>query len=114
MWNLRALPRHSLLVSGDSRGCVTLWSLPTCVALRSLQVHVADVLDLDVMTSTESFIDTENSERDTVVKLRQDVILSVGLDGKLSAISRTEVRATDFCFDVNVAWWSAFAYFIKG
>ncbi|OEH78786.1 hypothetical protein cyc_00193 [Cyclospora cayetanensis] len=101
VWNLRALPSRSLLVSGDSRGCVTLWSLPACVALRSLQVHVADVLDMEVMVCVESFIDTKNRDGAPLVKMQQEVILSVGVDGKLSAISRTEedrwvVRACRF------------------
>ncbi|KAL8429166.1 hypothetical protein Efla_006302 [Eimeria flavescens] len=90
VWNLRALPRRSLLVSGDSRGRVTLWSLPACVALRSLQVHVADVLDLEVMECIDSFLGTQTDKHTPVVKMQQEVIFSVGVDGKISAISRTE------------------------
>lgn len=101
VWNLRALPRRSLLVSGDSRGRVTLWSLPACVALRSLQVHVADVLDMEVMVCVDSFLGTKLKDGAPVVKMQQEVIFSVGVDGKLSAISRTEedrwvVRACRF------------------
>lgn len=101
VWNLRALPGRSLLVSGDSKGRVTLWSLPTCVALRSLQVHVADVLDMEVMVCVDSFLGTKLKDGAPIVKMQQEVIFSVGVDGKLSAISRTEedrwvVRACRF------------------
>ncbi|KAL8454536.1 hypothetical protein Emed_000257 [Eimeria media] len=90
VWNLRALRRRSLLVSGDSRGRVTLWSLPSCVALRSLQVHVADVLDLEIMVCIDSFIGAHADAETPLVQMQQEVIFSVGVDGKIAAINRTE------------------------
>ncbi|KAL8438087.1 hypothetical protein ACSSS7_000452 [Eimeria intestinalis] len=90
VWNLRALRRRSLLVSGDSRGRVTLWSLPSCVALRSLQVHVADVLDLEIMVCIDSFIGAHKDADTPLVQMQQEVIFSVGVDGKVAAINRTE------------------------
>ncbi|KAL8448950.1 hypothetical protein Emag_003802 [Eimeria magna] len=90
VWNLRALRRRSLLVSGDSRGRVTLWSLPSCVALRSLQVHVADVLDLEIMVCIDSFIGAYADAETPLVQMQQEVIFSVGVDGKIAAINRTE------------------------
>ncbi|KAL8271337.1 hypothetical protein Esti_004776 [Eimeria stiedai] len=90
VWNLRALRRRSLLVSGDSRGRVTLWSLPACVALRSLQVHVADVLDLEIMVCIDSFIGAHADAETPIVQMQQEVIFSVGVDGKIAAINRTE------------------------
>lgn len=72
---------------------MTLWSLPACVALRSLQVHVADVLDMEVMVCVDSFLGAKSQDGAPIVKMQQEVIFSVGVDGKLSAISRTEVRS---------------------
>lgn len=70
-----------------------MWSLPACVALQTLHVHVADVLDMQLMVCIDSLI-ADNSHSDAqTVKRKEEVVLSVGVDGKLSAISRTEVQA---------------------
>ncbi|CDI79982.1 hypothetical protein, conserved [Eimeria praecox] len=90
VWNLRALRRRSLLLSGDSRGRITLWCLPTCVALQTLHVHVADVLDMQLMVCIDSLIADHCHGDAPTVKRKEEVVLSVGVDGKLSAISRTE------------------------
>lgn len=71
---------------------MTLWSLPACVALRSLQVHVADVLDMKVMVCQDRFFGAKSYDGASAARMQQEVIFTAGVDGKLSAITRTEVR----------------------
>ena len=64
--------------------------------LQTLHVHVADVLDMQLMVCIDSLIADGNHSDAQTVKRKEEVVLSVGVDGKLSAISRTEVRRQIF------------------
>lgn len=91
VWRLQALRRRALLLSADSRGRITVWALPAGVALQTLHVHVADVLDIQLVECTDSWLAGSRGQDAPPLPTNEEVVLSVGVDGKLSAISRTEV-----------------------
>ncbi|PHJ25800.1 12x wd40 repeat containing protein [Cystoisospora suis] len=91
VWSLFALPAADLLLSGDSKGCVTVWSLPTCVALRRLPLHAADVLNVEGRI-TGRLADRGRVDRDQLNYGKKDgrtiTIVSAGIDGKLGVAVR--------------------------
>lgn len=95
VWSLFALPAADLLLSGDSKGCVTVWSLPTCVALRRLPLHAADVLNVEGRI-TGRLSDRGEVDRDQLKYGKKDrrtiTIVSAGIDGKLGVAVRDKVR----------------------
>ncbi|KFG65658.1 hypothetical protein TGRUB_228100 [Toxoplasma gondii RUB] len=95
VWCLYSLPSVRLLLSGDSTGCVTVWSVPTCVALRRLQLHAADVLNLEAHAAVAlggalgKRGDEKGENRQALLRDRAMVtVVSSGVDGKLAVAVR--------------------------
>ncbi|CBZ54099.1 conserved hypothetical protein [Neospora caninum Liverpool] len=95
VWCLYPLPSVHLLLSGDSTGCVTVWSVPTCVALRRLQLHAADVLNLEAHAAVAlggalgKRGDEQGESKQVLSRDRAMVtVVSSGVDGKLAVAIR--------------------------
>ncbi|KEP67719.1 UNVERIFIED_CONTAM: hypothetical protein HHA_228100 [Hammondia hammondi] len=95
VWCLYPLPSVHLLLSGDSTGCVTVWSVPTCVALRRLQLHAADVLNLEAHAAVAlggalgKRGDERGENKQALLRDRAMVtVVSSGVDGKLAVAVR--------------------------
>lgn len=97
VWSLFALPAADLLLSGDSKGCVTVWSLPTCVALRRLPLHAADVLNVEGrvtgrFASRGPGFDRDQGSPGSGKKTAGTItVVSAGVDGKLGVAVRHKV-----------------------